>query len=83
MSDFETHPVGTAKLLEWVNKEMFRRVKVENELWACAAGKRPLPTAEECKQWAIVLGVPEEFKLRPTEPVWTLPPTLHCGGKDD
>lgn len=61
-NDFEVHPVGTAKLLEWVNKEMFRRVKVENELWLCAFGKRELPTKEECRDWALILGVPEEFK---------------------
>ena len=61
-NDFEVHPVGTSKLLEWVNKEMFRRVKVENELWACAFGKREMPSREECRDWALLLGVPEEFK---------------------
>lgn len=81
--DFETHPVGTGKLLEWVNKEMFRRVKVENELWLCAFGKRPLPTAEECRQWALVLGVPEDFRPAASDVVWTHPDVVsHCGGKD-
>ena len=66
MSDFETHPVGTAKLLEWVHKEMFRRVRVENELWDIVHGKRPLPDEKECKEWAIILGVPEEFRGKQT-----------------
>jgi hypothetical protein len=69
--DFETHPVGTGKMLEWVNKEMFRRVKVENELWQCAFGKRPPPTSDECKEWALILGVPEEFRVA-QQHVWTL-----------
>ena len=35
-----------------------RRVRIEQRLANAAAGKRPLPTAEECAQWADELGVP-------------------------
>ncbi len=47
---------------EWVEKELFRRVRVENQLWLIVQGKRPLPTVEECHEWALILGVPDEFR---------------------
>ena len=36
-----------------------RRVEVENELFAVAAGKRPMLTREECRALAIRLGTPK------------------------
>lgn len=35
-----------------------RRVKVENYLLSAAAGKRPLPDAQKCRELAYQLGVP-------------------------
>lgn len=67
--DFETHPVGTGKLLEWVNKEWFRRVRVENQLWLIVQGKRPPPDVRECHEWAVILGVPDEFREKQRESV--------------
>jgi len=34
------------------------RAKVEQELIDCANGKRDLPDAEQCREWAAKLGVP-------------------------
>lgn len=62
MSDFECHPIGTASKLAWVDKELFRRVRVENQLWLVVQGKRPPPTVEECREWALTLGVPDEMR---------------------
>jgi len=39
-----------------------RRAEVEQELWDCARGRRALPDAEQCKQWALRLGVPDEWR---------------------
>ena len=38
-----------------------RRVEVENVLLACAAGKRPMLTREECRALAFKLGVPSSL----------------------
>lgn len=35
-----------------------RRVAVENELLAIAAGQKPLPDSEKCRQLAYKLGIP-------------------------
>lgn len=45
----------------WIGDMINRRVVVEQYLWDASAGRRPLPTKEECKAWAIKLGVPSEF----------------------
>ncbi len=37
-----------------------RCVDVENVLLACAAGKRPPPTPDECRALALKLGVPDK-----------------------
>lgn len=50
---------------EWVAGFLNRRVSVEQELFDCAAGKRPLPTAEQCREMALRLGVPDEYRTLP------------------
>ena len=37
-------------------KALNKRVDVENELARIGAGKRDLPTREECRMWALKLG---------------------------
>lgn len=39
-----------------------RRAEVEQDLFNVANGKRPLPDAEQCRQWATRLGVPDEWR---------------------
>jgi hypothetical protein len=39
-----------------------RRVKVEQRLLDAASGKRPLPTREECRELAHILGIPDEHR---------------------
>jgi hypothetical protein len=43
--------------------ELNRRAKVEQELWDAANGKAPLPDQEKCRDLAVRLGVPDEFRL--------------------
>ena len=45
--------------LKWVDGFLNRRVEVERELWLVFYGKRPVPTREECREWALKLGVPD------------------------
>jgi hypothetical protein len=40
------------------NRLLSARVKVEEELWRCEKGQRPLPDAKQCADWARRLGVP-------------------------
>jgi hypothetical protein len=56
-------------ILEWalsgirvVRIDFNRRVKVEQRLLDAASGKLPLPTAQECRELANSLGVPEEYQ---------------------
>lgn len=42
-------------------KSLNERAKVEQELFDCANGKAPLPSKEQCRQWALRLGVPSEW----------------------
>jgi hypothetical protein len=42
--------------------ELNRRAAVEQQLWDCWHGKRPLPDKAQCAEWARKLGVPEEFR---------------------
>jgi len=44
-------------LLKMLNK----RVKVEEALWECAAGKRPFPDKDQLVKWAKELGYPKEY----------------------
>lgn len=39
-----------------------RRSKVELQLWDCYAGRRPLPDAEQCKEWALDLSIPSKLR---------------------
>ena len=43
-------------------KELNRRANVEQELWNCYHGKSPLPDKNQCKDWALRLGVPDCFR---------------------
>lgn len=47
--------------------DLNRRVEVEQRLLDASSGKKPLPTAEECKALAYRLGVPDEFRDLPPE----------------
>jgi hypothetical protein len=38
-----------------------RSSPVEEALLGIASAKRPLPTREQCGEWAVKLGVPEEY----------------------
>lgn len=51
---------GLVKLL---TQRFNRSSPIEEELMGIGMGKRDLPTREECKQWAIQLGVPQEFQI--------------------
>lgn len=44
--------------------EINRRAAVEAELFDMASGKKPLPTADDCRRLAIKLGVPDEYRIR-------------------
>lgn len=48
------------RLLEFyrAGEQINRRVKVEQFLFDCAAGKHPLPNAEKCRELALFLGTP-------------------------
>ena len=46
-------------------QELNARAKVETEIWECAGGKRPMPDAEQLREWALRLGMPEGFRGRP------------------
>jgi len=46
---------------DWVADMLKRRTEVEGVLRRAAAGKRDLPTAEECRALANKLSVPSEF----------------------
>lgn len=50
-------------LVKMLTQRFIRSSPIEEELMAIGVGKRDLPTREECKQWAIKLGVPEEFQI--------------------
>lgn len=42
--------------------DLNRRVSVEMVLLNAAAGKRPLPDREECRQLAYKLGIPSRYR---------------------
>ncbi len=41
-----------------------RRAAVEQEMWHCVNGKQPMPDKEKLRDWALRLGVPDEFRTR-------------------
>lgn len=52
------------KGLRWRLNSLGERVKVEVELWECAAGKRPLPDKAKCREWAQRLGIPKDLRSK-------------------
>lgn len=60
------HWAGNPKA-DWMRayeKSLNERAKVEQELIDCANGKRTLPGKEQCREWAMRLGVPAEWRAR-------------------
>lgn len=51
---------GDSPVPPWVADFLNRRAEVENALLKAASGKAPLPTQEQCREWALRLGVPEK-----------------------
>jgi ABC-type dipeptide/oligopeptide/nickel transport system ATPase subunit len=45
-------------------KSLNRRAQVEQALFDVANGKEELPSREQCREWAMKLGVPEEWKAK-------------------
>lgn len=43
-----------------LSQRFARSAPIEEQLMHAAFGKRPLPTAEECRQWALKLGKPAQ-----------------------
>lgn len=54
--------IATWRWVRHYEKSLNERVKVEQELFDCASGKRVMPTREQCRQWAMRLGVPPEWR---------------------
>lgn len=52
--------------IEWLEKLLTQRFSrssnIEEQLMWIGVGKRDLPTREECREWAVKLGVPDEFR---------------------
>lgn len=46
-------------------KSLNRRAQVEQELFDVANGKRPLPDRDKCRELALRLGVPDDWKAKP------------------
>ena len=57
---------------DWVGDFINRRTDVEGELRDIGAGKRPLPTAEDCRRMADTLSIPSNY-LRPYPPLAARP----------
>jgi transcriptional regulator with XRE-family HTH domain len=53
------------EMVEAFGKSLSARVKVENQIANILAGNFPLPDKEKLKEWAILLGVPEDDRLPP------------------
>lgn len=43
-----------------MEQEANRLAAIEEQLWGVFHGKRPPPTPEECRDWTIKFGIPEE-----------------------
>lgn len=50
-------------VLRGLNDLINRRNKVETMLWDMWRGKRPLPTKDECREMALLLGVPTKKRM--------------------
>lgn len=60
-----------------------RRAEVEQLMFDAARGKRPMPTAEELRAWALRLGVPGEMRAEvqpPAAPPSPVMDSLVCAG---
>lgn len=44
------------------DKDLNRRANVERAMFDCIAGKKPMPDKEMLKEWALKLGVPDEYR---------------------
>lgn len=44
-----------------------RRVRVEQRLLDAASGKAPMPTQEECRELAYILGIPDGNRIQPAQ----------------
>lgn len=49
------------KRIKELEKDLNRRVDIENELFEISKGRKPIPTHEECKIMALKLGTPKEY----------------------
>jgi len=49
-------------MVETFGKSLSARVKVENQIWNTIAGNLPMPDKDKLKEWAFLLGVPEEVR---------------------
>lgn len=57
------------RLIRGSADELNRRAIVEQYLFDCAKGKRPLPDAERCRRMALKLGIPgNDIRIDPPEP---------------
>ena len=68
MNDSKDHkaaaepPLDCDVVPDWVGAFLNRRAAVEQTLLNCAAGRQPLPTADMCRDLALRLGVPDEYR---------------------
>jgi hypothetical protein len=54
-----------------INRILNRRATVEQWMFDAASGKRPMPTPDELRQWALHLGTPGEPPSAPTDAALT------------
>lgn len=52
-------PLDLDKMLR---QRLFRSAPIEEALMQIGMGQRDLPSREECREWAIKLGVPDEMR---------------------
>lgn len=63
MSRAMADPESREDTIERLLRQRFSRsAPIEEKLQMAGMGKRPLPTAEECLEWAAKLGVPDEAR---------------------
>lgn len=44
--------------------ELNRRASVEQQMWDCVAGRKPMPNREQLAEWARKLGIPDWMRER-------------------
>lgn len=74
MSRRDNQPSNPAAQTEphWWAAALNRRARVEQWMFDAARGKRPMPTAEELRAWALKLGTPEPGEPAPQWPAGLL-----------